>query len=256
MRGDVRLDQSARVEIRSSEVESQASGINVGRIAQGSVDLVTDEVIRRALLRSPHDLVILRHSSDRIGLSAALNRDGLKCIQADTLLYFEFKHPLGELSGGSQMLSDAGDLTDERLTTLTTQIFQGYRNHYSASPELARISVEAAYEDWVLRSREDSNCRLWTLNDSDLGPCALALTERSSEGHTEILLAGVIPEVRRLGVYSRFLRSLMDEELRSGIPEFRISTQSANIGVMRAWTKLGFLPYLALNTLHVTKSEE
>jgi ribosomal protein S18 acetylase RimI-like enzyme len=97
---------------------------------------------------------------------------------------------------------------------------------------------------------------LWVLTDPDLVPCALAITERKVDDSTEILLAGVIPEARRRGIYSELLQGIMGEEARSGISLIRISTQSGNIGVMRAWAKLGFLPYMALNTLHVTKFED
>lgn len=179
MREEDRWNEADLVEIRTSEVESQASGVKVGRIPQETADLATNDCIRNTILRSPHDLVVLRHSSDRIGLSSALNRDGLRCVQADTLLYFGIEPRVDQRTSRNAVLSDARGLTCDVLGSLTTRIFEGYRNHYTASPELASISVESAYQDWVLRSREDSNCRLWVLSVLGMGQCALAITERN-----------------------------------------------------------------------------
>lgn len=146
--------------------------------------------------------------------------------------------------------ADSGE-TDE----LIKRIFADYRNHYSTNPLLSRINVVAAYQDWTRKALRSSSSAVFKAATSNGAAAGLCVTEAEDESFAEILLAGIVPEERGHGAYQAMLRFIGHEAQSAGKDSVVISTQSANIGVMRVWCRLGFLPTFALNTFHVVRRD-
>jgi hypothetical protein len=78
-------------------------------------------------------------------------------------------------------------------------------------------------------------------------------TASSAESEWEIELAGIVPDRQRGGLYAHLLRGIHDGARHAGADRVVISTQSHNIGVQRAWARLGYEPIDAIETVHLVR---
>jgi len=201
------------------------------------------------------DVVIVRAGAEDIELAAALGTEAYISWQADTLLYFTIAAE--SLSAGSEpdalvpMVS--GDESD--ANALVGRIFADYRNHYSANPALSRLNVVAAYQDWTRAVLGTDTSAVFKSLGTSGAPAGLCVMDISDESFDEILLAGIVPEERGHGSYPRMLHAVGARAQAANKESVVISTQAANLGVIRAWCRLGFLPTVAVNTIHVVRRD-
>jgi hypothetical protein len=201
------------------------------------------------------DVVIVRAGAEDVELASTLNTEALISCQADTLLYF--KIAAESLAAGSapdglvRMASSDESDTD----VMVERIFADYRNHYSSNPALRRINVVAAYKDWTRTALGSTGNAVLKALSADGAPAGLCVMDVEDESYDEILLAGIVPEERGQGAYQDMIGMIGVRAQAAGKSSVVISTQAANIGVMRAWCRLGFLPTIALNTFHVVRRE-
>lgn len=237
-----------------SDLESSASGLSVGRLTAWPTGAMDGRAVRRAILESAHDLVVVRSACDDVLLGAQLQCDELVCWQADTLMYFEISTATQSGAGpGSLEICDVGDRSD--VDDMVRQAFADYRNHWAANPALARMSVTDAYADWATSSLTDRDRVVLRYSTQDGQAAGVCLVDDADERFEEILLAGVVPGQRRQGAYQSMLRQVIARAGSLGKDSVVISTQASNIAVMRAWARVGMLPTISLNTLHVMKRE-
>jgi hypothetical protein len=71
--------------------------------------------------------------------------------------------------------------------------------------------------------------------------------------HCEFLLGGMREEARGRGWYSLLLVETARAALAVGVPTVLISTQGANVGVQRAWARLGLRPRADFTTAHLVR---
>lgn len=249
------LARQSELTVRTSDVESRASGLAIGRLEVWPPRSARGQDVVRLIQDSGLDVVIVRVGAEDVELAAALNTETLISWQADTLLYFKVaSKPLaaGSPPDGLVQLSLA-DGPDADV--LVERIFADYSNHYSANPALRKINVVTAYQDWTRTALGSTrNAVFKTLSDKG-APAGLCVTDVEDESCDEVLLAGIVPEERGRGAYQDMIRMIGVRAQAASKESVVISTQAANIGVMRAWCRLGFLPTIALNTIHVVRRE-
>ncbi len=136
------------------------------------------------------------------------------------------------------------------MASLVSGIFAAYGSHYSANPLFGATEALAGYQEWALRSAAEGRCLALGTADAYLG--LATLDERGPR--TEILLAGVVPEVQGRGLYAHLLKGIEDGTLARGADEILISTQGHNTRVQKAWARYGFEPVRAVLTVHLVKS--
>jgi len=192
-------------------------------------------------------------SAEDFELSAALHSDKFVSWQADTLLYFS----VAAESLASEAAPDAlvkMTLSDERdADVLVERIFANYRNHYSANPALSRINVVTAYQDWTRASLGGAENAVYKALDTNGAATGLCVIDIDDESYDEVLLAGIVPEKRGQGEYQRVMKMVGARAQAASKEAVVISTQAANVAVMRSWCRLGFLPIITLNTVHVVR---
>jgi len=239
----------------NSATESEASGLVVGRLDLWPPGITDGHKAIQLIQASECDLVVVRHSADDVRFAAQIKSSEFISWQADTLLYYsmEISGPESQISGIE--LDLLGHQNIQISDSLIGRTFSDYRNHYSSNPLLSRIDVVAAYQDWTRACLNTPNTPVFRARDQDFGAFGICVLDETSTEFTEILLAGVVPEARRLGLYSSMFREVIQRQSQRSIPSLVISTQAANIGVIRAWSKIGLLPVLALNTVHVMRRE-
>jgi len=247
------LAAEEELQVRLSEVESHASGLLVGRINVWPPRRTRGREVLGLIQDSGFDLVIVRAGAEDVELAATLNSPTLISWQADTLLYFEISTmslAIGDASDGLVRLTPDDESAAE---VLVERIFADYRNHYSSNPILREINVVAAYRDWARTALGSNKNAVFVALSPNGSASGLCVTDVDDESYDEVLLAGVVPEERGRGAYQDMVRRIGLQARDAGKESLVISTQAANLSVMRAWCRLGFLPTIALNTFHVMR---
>ena len=238
-----------------SALESQASGRSVGRISIWPAGSLEPSVARSLILGSGMDVVVVRCAAEDTELVVGLQCDELVLLQADTLLYFEASTAqiVAPSSGSLETLSTAdAQVVDE----LVGAVFAGYRNHWSADPVFGAIDVTRSYRDWAQRCLDGrSHVALLCFITQTGQPAGFCMVDEQDPNVSDVLLAGVVPTQRRQGAYQQMMLAVIDRARSQGRATVAISTQAANVGVMRAWCRVGMLPTIALNTLHAVRRE-
>ncbi len=244
---------SADLCIVESQAESRASGVHVGRLNVWSSGAASAEAIRRIISHSDYDVVIIRADASNMSFGADLQCSEFMSWQADTLLYFELSSEREQSSADSvemrQLHKDDRQLADQ----LVAEIFADYRNHYSTNIQLAKIDLVDAYQDWTANFLESESGSVWVARNPNTEPVGICVLDESQENCHEIVLAGIVPSQRRMGLYSDMVRAVALRASSMSIQRIVISTQAANVSVMRTWCRLGFVPTRAINTFHVVR---
>lgn len=236
------------IEVAPSEVETNRFGYGIGRCTVPIGSTARPAEIARKIDRSDYDIVFLRYPANRVKWFGHLVRElqPYVLLHADTLVYWELTVGAGRPPTSDDDIATAP--ADDSAVTgdLTTRVFTGYVNHYSANPLLSAEAAAAGYREWAMRTPL-GNSLVLSVNES---PAGVATLDRTSD-HVEILLAGVVPELRGRGMYPHLLHGVETDALSSGVERMVISTQAHNKGVQRAWARYGFLPMEAFTTVHV-----
>ncbi len=238
--------------IHTSPEESQRFGRAVGR-ATVPHDAPQSWIQRfiPELGRSAFDLVILRYPSSSVTAFECLSTcETFTPIFADTLLYFAWEDRGGDLVVGRPVI--ARDEIDELIvSSMISEIFAGYRNHYYANSRLDPALVAVGYAEWAQRvAGRPDNPLIGLLVDER--PAALAVIDGSS-GEWDVALAGVMPEQRGRGVYGDLILATMAAARAAGRDTVKISTQSHNVQVIRTWERLGWRMTSAFLTVHLER---
>jgi hypothetical protein len=236
-----------------SPVESAAFGIRVGRLNYGigaawsRIDVVSE------LRTADFDLVIVRFPAGRFDVPLAIQEAGLIGLPADTLLYYRGQVPT-EAPATAVGLRQLSENDSELVADLVGDVFAGYENHYSANPQTRAFSATSAYQDWSHAALGNPSQHVFAATNSvghAEGICMIELTG----GVAEVQLAGIRERSRGRGVYLDLLHALSNWCAAAGVSSIVISTQAWNIAALRAWSRAGYLPELALTTLHVLSSD-
>jgi len=246
------MNESWVPEISTSESESSTVGFNVGRLTVPVGYQPVGAQLSEMIARSSFDVTIVRYPSIHADLAFGLQHPDLVSWQADTLMYFETDRHLEAKSHSKVELNRLEVDSAKSLSQIVEDIFHGYTNHYAASPLFEGVNIGRAYSDWAMKSVGQPNRSVYSASRGVDAVVGITVVDTSTVDYDEVLLAGITPDARRAGNYTSMLSLVINESVKSG-KRVVISTQVSNVGVIRAWVKLGMLPVLALNTLHVVK---
>lgn len=241
--------------VHTSDVDSRASGVAVGRLAVWPPRSVRAEDVVSVIEESGLDVVIVRGSPEDAELAAALNTETFISWQADTLLYFV--STTQSLASGTRPDGLVKMAPSDRwdADVLIGRVFKDYKNHYSSNPVLRKIDVARAYQDWTRTALGRTGSAVFKALDAKGTPTGICVTDLDDESYAEILLAGIVPEKRGQGAYPKMIRMVAASAQAANKDSVVISTQASNLGVVRAWCRLGFLPTITLNTFHVVRRD-
>lgn len=237
------------MKIVSSRVESERFGVKVGRVVIDAHDdaPASDEF-------AGFDITFVRTPADNwaIAYQLALLSDHAGFV-ADHLCYWRWTcDRMIAVEGPPPGWSVRLDPSADQVESVVRRSFDGYLNHYSANPLLADVSVVDAYAEWAQTLMREPGASAALLADDSGEPVAVAVIDWTG-AVPDIRLAGVAPDHQRRGLYPVLLERVMLMARDRGETALEISTQSHNVAVMRAWTRLGFEPHRTLATYHVVR---
>lgn len=208
-------------------------------------------------IKSLEDAIIIVRSPAGAGTQGQLTALGIASTYADTLIYYHLEP--GSLSLNAP--SDCGGITNitssdaQEVAEIASTAFSGYRSHYAASPQLfPSKEVDAGYAQWANNLSQatgafGNNYNLISRDDNGRPLGFIACTSHS-DGSVEIILNAVTTLAQGAGVYASLLERIVYAASIEG-KRLIVSTQVTNFRVQRAWIKQGFLPFQAMETLHV-----
>lgn len=243
------LETAPDPRVTFSHIESEAFGLRVGRLEFGPSVTLGDSHIADLIAESDCEAIVLRYPSDRLRLASVLVNRGFTCVAADTLIYMSVA--CGRRDFVPVEIASPETATD--AAQVVAQAFAGYENHYAASPRFNGISAAEAYVDYVVRAISDPRYVVHIQRDTSGKPMGFNMFDVSSSTFVEACLIGVAPEARRQGVFENLFNAMSDHVSKHGIPTIVTSVQTANVGSLRAHTRLGYLPVMSINTVHVMK---
>jgi len=240
----------------SSPVESDRFGVSMARVTVGRRTTDDDHTRQRLAdrLDRPEDVLIVRWPSALVGCSAVLAASGRAVLPADTLTYWDTT--ADDLAGravapDAPVVVRADQVDASELHAAVTDAFAGYVNHYAADPLLDRHRALEGYVDWVARTlsaQPDAGAVLVA------GARVLGFgTWTMADDHCEFLLGGMRAEARGRGWYSLLLVETARAALAAAVSTVLISTQGSNVGVQRAWARLGLRPTADFTTAHLVR---
>lgn len=249
---------NADVVSRPSASETARFGFETARITVGSEALADPaaavDAVERALSASSAAVTILRFPSDALSLMRDVARGDAALYPAGTLVYWQGP-PLSDQPdtrdgrGFEVLPHDRGRFASEILAVLRDS-FDGYINHYSANPLIEPGVVVEGYAEWAAATMSSADNRVFAVATPDGAAVAVAVIAVTGDDW-EIELASVAGHAQRQGHYVTLMQCVLSAAKTAGAARVIISTQAHNIGVQRAWAKLGFAPIAAIDTVHV-----
>lgn len=204
-------------------------------------------------------LIIARYPSDQLWVPAAVAASGRVVLPAGTLVFWEVQvgQALVPLPVPGVDVVRAQDIPADEAARLVADLvektFDGYSSHYAVDPLIDPADALAGYVEWAQSCLGSADHCVLVLRVDGVaaGLATCAFDERGAE----ILLAGVLPDYRRRGLYPSLLGAVVSAVVARGGSRVAISTQAHNATVQRAWARFGFTPVDAVETVHLLQPD-
>ncbi|HSS05646.1 MAG TPA: GNAT family N-acetyltransferase [Rhodanobacteraceae bacterium] len=237
--------------LRYSRAESARFGL---RVFRAELDAVDAGVLVEALKRDRVDVAILRLPADAIASINELREYGFAPIVADTIVRYDIDLPAPRADLDEAVsLRDATPADAPLLESLAREIFAGYVTHYHANPLFPASKILDGYGEWAAShvSSERAGSAAWLVEmcGEIAGFSCYRLDTERAEAFG--VLNGVLPSMRRQGVYRAMLRRMFRDFAVRGMGHFAIATQVQNVSVQRIWAAEGLSLRRTDNTVHI-----
>ena len=233
-----------------SPIETKRFGL---RVYRGVLDDISPLKILSVVIKENIDVAIVRIPAGKEGALTRLEETGLPFLVADSLVYYHVdltrikpKEPCNKDLEFIEYQHEHNDIVDN----LVSKVFADYKNHYFANPLLSLNLIEA-YSEWTQGYVTDRARGKWAWlvkrGDRFIGFATCDI----NKDKCEIVLNGIIPQERRLGVYSDLVNFIQRFSKNIGCSILRTSTQLQNYSVQRIWNREGFVIEGAFHTVHI-----
>ncbi len=241
------------VSVSAGTAESRRFGISIvnvrcGRSAQPGFDL------GQTLLGTEFDLAVVRFPSGNTEFSSQLSTLSHKTVVTDPTVYWSSfispeQRPTHLLAETQFVRTDS--IID--VAEVVSSSFHGYRSHWHHNPMTSRVNMVDVYVEWLQSVEQEPSFGTFLLKSAlDGQNIGMALLE-FRDSFVEVLLAGVSAMHQGRGHYSVILEGVERVAQSRGLDQVVISTQASNINVQRAWSRKGWVPEMALQTVHLVK---
>jgi GNAT superfamily N-acetyltransferase len=235
--------------IRLSAIDEDRFGIRTARVSAVTLDqLPTISEFCRA---NDVKFLIARCPVYEVQTVQAMQEGGFTLM--DTLVYFTRRLASAPIPPHAESLTIRPVRPEEaeEVSTLTAQVFRGYRGHYHADPRLERDKCDAVYASWAYRSCISRDVADEVLIAERHGKIVgfITLRIRSSE-EGEGSLYGVDPNIQGHGIGRNLIIGALRWFDSKQVEKMIISTQITNLSSQKVWVRLGFEPNRAEYTFH------
>lgn len=223
------------------------------RILRGSFTQLDPYELLRTIVDQRADVAILRLPSSQQHQLAQLSLLPFPVIVADTIVSFDCdlrEYPAQPLRNTRLVIRQATFADKEVLEELVDLSFKNYRTHYNSNPLFDPQLVLAGYKEWALSTLEPGNKRVCFLFYLDEQAVAYA-TNEVHDTYGEGIIFGARPNIPVKNLYVDLLNYTKQYMRDQGLNRVRATTQVQNLGVQRAWVRMGLFPARAHCTVHI-----
>ena len=231
-----------------SPIESKRFQIDICRGTVGEQAAVDGSAIRADYIASKSDVAFLRYHASHTGLAAELRSSEIEVLLADSLLYFGTAGLKASSLTSELVPVDQTHWTE--LLPVVTGSFAEYGNHYSANPLFHEADILAGYLEWAHHHLLSPDCAAFAIRANG-AIASVAFIDESSDT-VEISLASTAPDFQRQGYYAKLIAGIEGYYAATGADRLVISTQSHNVGVIRAWESAGWRYLSGFHTVHLS----
>jgi hypothetical protein len=205
------------------------------------------------MLAGEDDGLVLRFPPTLTELPDVLAQSSRDVLVADALVYWDAqpKGLVAQAPTATGLSILRGTALAPTLEEVVRATFAQYPNHYSVNRLFPPDRVLTGYVEWASRAAESD--RVAVLRDGEDVVGFVTWITDPDLGHLEIELAGLVPRARGRGAYPLLLADAGRTALEQGLSRVVISTQSGNVRVQRAWSRLGMLPIASFTTVHAVR---
>lgn len=232
-----------------SSVDEERFGVRIAR----APDLTLGDlsVVLNFCRANQVAMLIARCSASEFRTTQAMEREGF--LLMDTLLYF-VRHlvhvPIPEIRGNVQ-IRPVRPGEEDSVGLVAAAAFEGHAGHYHADDRLDPKKSTEGYMSWTRQACISSDIAAQMLVAEQDGSIAGFYAMRfNSPQEVEGVVGAVAPAAQRQGVFRSLMIGGMDWSLAQGATRMIASTLITNLGVQKAWVRLGFEPSHAVYTFH------
>lgn len=255
--------EGSEVALVSSASETARFGHSVERMSVGDdwrhafTRLGLSERLKELLDASDAQTIILRYPSDSAFVVKDLGAHGRSLFPAGSLLYWEHVGRTPPRPADVRVLQspgiDPGSLSE--IQSLIADSFSNYKNHYAVNPLLDEAAVTEGYLEWAEATALAADNRVFVVSAGGKAVGVATVECPPDSLYWEVQLAGIVTSAQGEGVYSRLMTAVVATAHSAGVKRVVISTQAHNIRVQRAWTRLGFVPFGSIETVHLVRPD-
>jgi hypothetical protein len=235
--------------IELNELETRRFGVVCAHVTNLDASLESIDAAARGMRVA---MLVVRLSSRKLQTVHALETNGFRLM--DTLAVYSCR--LGE----SSVLGEVPEGVTTRLAVpsdadaverIARDAFSNYHGHYHCDPRLDQGAATESYVDWARRSIVQPPPGVGALLACKDGAVVGFLTYRmNSDVEGELLLNGISPSYRKIGVNGLVIGRVKDIVFSSGRSSLMTMTQITNVAAQRVWVRQGFLPEHSYYTFH------
>jgi ribosomal protein S18 acetylase RimI-like enzyme len=234
-----------------SKPDSERFGLVIYRTKTEEID--ANELLSQ-IIQHNVDTAIVRIPTEQLSQIHKLEKMAMPFMITDTLAYYD-----KDLSSYQPETLDNKDLEfilatpehHELLNYIVRATFGTYVNHYRMNPFFHNENVTEGYQDWVRSYAENNPERICWLVKRHGEVVGFGTFNYQFEGRVEGILYGVLPHLRRAGIFKDIMRYAKNHSKSKGYEMIRCTTQIENRAVQRLWTDSGFFLHHTENTIHI-----
>lgn len=196
-------------------------------------------------------MLIARCSASEYRTTQAMERAGF--LLMDTLLYFArdlVKAPIPAIQGNVR-IRPVRPGEEETVGLVAAAAFEGHTGHYHADDRLDLTKSTEGYMSWARQACLSTDVAAQMLvADLDGSIAGFYAMRFNSPLEVEGVVGAVAPAAQRQGVFRSLMIGGLEWSLAQGATRMIASTLITNLGVQKAWVRLGFEPSHAVYTFH------
>lgn len=226
------------------------------RVFRGSIEIVNDKSLLKAIVNDNIDVAILRVPAGAGHELQRLGRYGMPPIHADTLVYYHLpldRYTPATLRNTDLEFSIASFGDRDELLKLVLETFDGYVSHYHANPQFKSADILDGYAEWAAGyiTSESAHRTTWVARSAGSIVAFACCSSDPLSNTAEGVLYGVHPDYSGRGLYGDLIRHTQSEYKKRGFTSMDVSTQIWNLAVQKVWAREGFTLTGAFDTYHL-----
>ena len=237
--------------LEHSPIDSHRFGLEIYRMHANILD---GERIRDQIIKNQVDTAIIRIPSKNLYSIDSLIKISMPFMVADTLIQYNLdlkEHQPKALSNEKLNFIWALPEHHTELNKMVAESFGTHSNHYRNNPIFNNKLVLIGYQDWINSyavGDSKKHCFIVDLEGEYIG---FATFKFENNKHVKGVLYGVNTHYRRHHIFTDIMRYIIGYAKEKGYEKIQVLSQIENTITQKVWLSEGFLPFGAINTIHV-----